>query len=85
MDVHKKYKRQNKSENNIQENKIQKKHKYKINDKVILKVPTNLKNGMDAYIGPFKIIKINNNRTVKFKMGCVKDIYNLCNIKPYYN
>jgi len=48
-------------------------------------MPTNLKYGTDAYTGPFKIIKVNNNGTVKVKKGCLTDTYNLRNLKPYYD
>ena len=32
-----------------------------------------------------KIIEINNNGTVRIKMGCVDNTYNIRNIKPYYD
>ena len=45
----------------------------------------NLKYGTNAYTGPFQIVQVNNNGTVKIKKGCMTDTYNLRNIKPYYN
>ena len=71
--------------NNIQENKKRKKYKYNVNDKVLVKEPRNLKYGTDAYSGPFRVIKVNSNGTVTLKKGCIEDVYNIHNIKPYYN
>ena len=42
---------------------------------------TNLKYGTNAYTGPFKVTKVNNNGTVQIKMGCIMDTYNIQNIK----
>ena len=56
-----------------------------MNDKVLLRALTNLKYGTDAYTGPFKITKLNNNGKVKIEMGCMGDKYNMGNIKPYYD
>ena len=71
--------------NNINKNKTKIKHKYKMEDKILLRARTNLKYSMDAFSGPFRITKLNNNGTVKIKMGCVEDTYNIHNIKPYYH
>ena len=46
---------------------------------------TNTKYGTDPYSGPFKVVQVNDNGTVKLKKGCVTDMYNLRNIKPYYD
>ena len=64
-------------QNNIQEIKTWQKHNYKINDKVLIRAPTNLNYGTDAYSGPFKITKVNNNGTVIIKMGCIEDTYKI--------
>eukprot|EP00957_Ditylum_brightwellii_P182861 13929007-Ditylum_brightwellii.AAC.1 len=45
------------SKNNKQENKSRRVYKYNVNDKVALKIPTNLKYGTDAYTGPFKVVQ----------------------------
>ena len=55
------------SKNNTVENNKRKKHVYNVNDKVLLKMQANLKYGTDAYTGPFKIVQVNNNGTVKIK------------------
>ena len=71
--------------NNINKNKSQREHKYKGEDKILISVPTNLKYGTDANTGPFKITKVNNDGTIRIKRGCVEDMYNICNIKSYYD
>ena len=48
-------------------------------------MPTNLKYGTDAYTGPFKVVQVNDNGTVKIKKGYVTDTYNIRNIKPYFD
>ena len=55
------------SKNNTIENKNCKKHVYNVNNKVLLKMQANLKYGTNAYTGPFKIVQVNNNGTVKIK------------------
>ena len=70
---------------NTVENKNHKKHVKNVNDKVLLKMQANLKYDTDAYTGPFKIVQVNNNGTVKIRKGCVTDTYNLRNIKPFHN
>ena len=71
--------------NKKQENKNRRKYEYYVNDKVVLKMPTNLKYGTNAYTGPFKIVQVNNNGTVKIKKGFVTDTYNIRNIKHYFD
>jgi hypothetical protein len=73
------------SKNNKRENATCKKHEYNINNKVLLKIQTNNKYRTNPYSGPFKIVQVNNNKTVKLKKGCVTDTYNIRNIKPYYD
>ena len=51
-------------ENNRQENKRHVKHKYKINDKILLKRDDMAKFSQDSYEDPYIIIKVNDNRTV---------------------
>ena len=73
------------SKNIKQENNKRRKYEYNINNKVLLKMLTNLKYGTNAYTRPLKIVQVNSNGTVKIKKGCVTDMYNIRNIKPYHN
>ena len=70
--------------NNYMENKTHKEYKYKIDDLVLIKAPTNIKYGTDAYLGPFKVVKLNENGTIKTKIGFIEDNYNFRNIKAHY-
>ena len=52
-------------------------------DKVLVKGDRSTKYGDYAYKGPYKIVQVNNNGTVRIKKGSVTDVYNIRNIKPY--
>ena len=51
--------------NNKAENSKRKQHTYNIGDSVLLKMPTNIKYGMDAYNGPYRVAKVQNNGTLE--------------------
>ena len=52
-------------------------------DRVLVKGDRSSKFGNYAYKGPYKIVQINNNGTVKIKKGSVTGVINIGNIKPY--
>lgn len=69
---------------NIQrENSSRIKHTYNVNDKVLYKNIMDSKFSDDPWKGPFIIAKVNDNGTVRLKMGKVKDTVNIRNIKPF--
>ena len=43
------------------------------------------KYGTNAYKGPFKVFKVNDNGMVCLEMCNIVDTYNICNIKLYNN
>ena len=43
------------------------------------------KYGQDPYSGPYTIVHVNDNGTVKLKMGVVTDTVNIRLIKPYHD
>ena len=69
--------------NNQAENNKRVKHEYKVNDTVLVKNEQSTKFGQDAYNGPWKILEVRNNGTVKIEKGVITDIYNIRNITPY--
>lgn len=69
--------------NNKRENNNRTRHLYKENDKVLYKVPTGAKFGEDHWQGPYPIIQVNNNGTVRLQMNKVIDTVNIRNIKPF--
>ena len=72
------------NKNNERENSKRKAHTYKEGDKVLLKRGT--ENKYEApYKGPYKILKVLTNGTVRFKVNSVTDTYNICRLIPYYD
>ena len=60
--------------NNEQENKRRKVHHYKVNDKVLLKGIRATKYGTNPYEGPYTVIKVNRNGTVRLRKGRIEDV-----------
>ena len=71
------------NENNRKENAKRHEHTYSANDKVWYYVPTKSKYGEPQYKGPYKILHVYNNGTVRVKMGPLQETINIRNIKPY--
>ena len=70
--------------NNDQENKGRIAHThYKKGDEVLFKETETNKYGNNPYSGPYKIRRVNDNRTVTLKMGSVLKTINIRLIKPY--
>jgi hypothetical protein len=69
--------------NNKRENASRIMHKYKTNDKVLYKNLMDSKFSEDPWKGPYQIITVNDNGTVRLQMGKVIDTINIRNIKPY--
>ena len=80
------YIRQNKQKliekNNKAENAKRVKHFYKEGDEVLLQRGTENKYET-PYQGPFRILKVNDNGTVRLKVGAVEDTYNIHRLTPY--
>jgi len=72
------------NKNNQRENAKRKKHEYQEGDLVLLNRGT--ENKYEApYEGPYKILQVNKNGTVKLKVKSVTDTYNIRRIIPYLN
>ncbi len=70
------------NQNNQRENSKRIPHQYQVGDKVLLSRGT--ENKMETpFSGPHEILGVNNNGTVRLKVGCVEDLYNIRRIKPY--
>ena len=70
--------------NNERENRNRREHEYNVNDKVLCEGPPNKsKFGPAIWEGPFKIIKVNDNGTVRLRKGIVTETVHLRRIKPY--
>lgn len=69
--------------NNKKENASRIPHTYQVNDMVLYKNVMNSKFSEDPWKGPYQIQQVNDNGTVRLKMGKVTDRVNVRNIKPY--
>jgi hypothetical protein len=68
--------------NNKAENRKRIPHEYTVGDKVLLKRGN--ENKYEApYQGPYTILKINENGTVRMKVNDVEDTYNIRRLTPY--
>jgi hypothetical protein len=70
------------AKNNKQENKKRIPHTYKVGDLVLLRKGTEHKYET-PYDGPFPILQINDNGTVKLKVKSTIDTYNIRRLYPY--
>jgi hypothetical protein len=57
-------------------------HLYSINDKVMLKIGTENKYET-PFKGPYTILTVNNNGTVRLQMGAVIDTVNISRLQPF--
>lgn len=69
--------------NNAQENKTRKQYDYRIGQLVMVKTEQSRKYGQNPYEGPYQIVHINNNGSVRIRKGPVHYTYNIRNIHPW--
>ena len=74
--IHKNNKREN-AGHNIE-------HTYQVGDKVLLRHGT--ENKYEApYAGPFTVLRVNDNGTVRLMVKSVEDSYNIRRLEPYHS
>jgi hypothetical protein len=71
-------------QNNRRENAKRKPHVYTVGNKIMIKNDPQRKYGEQAYSGPFTIIRVNDNGTVRYQKGLIRDTINIRNITPYH-
>jgi hypothetical protein len=72
--------------NNERENTKRIPHEYKAKDMVLcVGKPTLSKFGSNPWEGPYEIVKVNNNGTVRLRKGVVIETMNIRQIKPYHD
>ena len=69
--------------NNQRENAKRKKHTYSPGDKILIVADHNKPKYDAEYLGPYPIVQVNNNGTVKYRKGAMLDTVNIRNIHPY--
>ena len=71
------------SKNNKRENSKRIPHTYQVGDKILLD-KGDIKTKFDAkYEGPYQVVQVNNNGTVRIQQGSVTDTVNIRIITPY--
>ena len=73
----KKRKQQLVEQNNIWENSKRIKHTYNVGDKILILANFRDSKYNDKYLGPYPIIRVNNNLTIKYRKGAVLDTINI--------
>ena len=53
-------------------------------DKVLYRNKTDSKYGEDPWKGPYDIVKVNDNGTVRLQIGKFTDTINIRNMKPFH-
>ena len=71
------------NQNNRKENMRRIPHDYRIGDKVLYRGDSLSKFSEDQYDGPYTIVQVNTNGTVRLKMDAVTDTVNIRLLKPY--
>lgn len=73
--------------NNARENAKRKEYQYKVNDQVLVTNPDSRKYGSDPFIGPYTVLEVRNNGTVRLEQemanGTVQQTWNIRQLKPY--
>ena len=69
--------------NNQRENKKRIPHEYKLGDMILVSRNKRSKHGEREKNGPFPIVQVNNNGTVRYDKGRYSDIINVCQCEPY--
>ncbi len=71
--------------NNSRENLKRTPHTYQVGDMIMIKTESNTKYGQDPYEGPYNIVQVNDNGTVKYNKGSILDTINIRNVHPFKN
>jgi hypothetical protein len=72
-------------ENNSRENAKRIKHTYEKGDKVLLENPEKIgKLARNKYLGPYEILEVYSNGTIRIQRGRVKETINIRRAHPYY-
>ena len=69
---------------NTTENKKRRQHEYHKGDKILIKNEMKSKYADDPYSGPYEIVRVNRNGTLRYRKGAVTDVINIRNCTPYY-
>ena len=71
------------TQNNIRENSKRVKYTYAVGVKTLVKADHNKAKYDPEFNGPYPIVHVNNNGTLKYRKGAILDIVNIRNVHPY--
>jgi hypothetical protein len=71
------------NENNKRKSKSRREHNCSLGDKMLAKARKHSKHELE-FDGPYEIIQVNDNGTVRFQKGTANDVVNIRRIKPFY-
>ena len=71
------------NKNNERENNKRMRYKYKVGQKILVETYSKSKFGQTEYLGPYPIVKINDNGTLRYKKDLITDVVNLRKAVPY--
>ena len=69
--------------NNARENKSRIPHEYKVGDMILITRNKRSKHGEKEKDGPYPIVQVNNNGTVRYDKGSYSDIINIRKCEPF--
>ena len=69
--------------NNARENKSRIPHEYKVGDMILITRNKRSKHGEREKDGPYPIVQVNNNGTVRYDKGTYSDIINIRKCEPF--
>jgi transposase InsO family protein len=69
--------------NNVRENSLRRSHTYVEGDRVLVKTAQPTKYGTSPYEGPYTIIQVNDNGTIRYRKRALTDTINIRNVHPY--
>jgi len=71
------------NKNNQRENKRRRKYEYSVQDKVLIEARTSDKYSKPTWQGPYVVVRVNNNGTLRIQKGAVHETINIRRVKPY--
>ena len=70
--------------NNKRENRTRIPHEYKVGDMILVSRNKRSKHGEREKNGPYPIVQVNNNGTVRYDKGTYSDLINIRQCEPYH-
>ena len=73
------------AKNNAAENKTRLPYEYRVGQQIMIKQDQQRKFGANPYDGPYPVVAVNDNGTVRIQKGAVTQTWNIRNIYPYHS